>query len=67
PPEFLRKKEKRLIQEQKRLSRKKKESGKRNKQKIKLARVHRKIRNQRTDFAHKTSKKPIVSLSYPNF
>ncbi len=56
PPEFLREKEKKLTQEQKWLSRKKKKSGKRNKQKVKVAKVHRKIRNQRTDFAHKTSK-----------
>ncbi len=56
PPECLRKKEKKLTQEQKRLSRKKKRSGKRNNQRIIVAKVHRKIRNQRTDFAHKTSR-----------
>ena len=33
-----------------------KRSRKRNKQVIKVAKVHRKIRNQRKDFAHKTSK-----------
>ncbi|HEY9206906.1 MAG TPA: transposase, partial [Candidatus Methanoperedens sp.] len=59
PPEFLRKKEKKLIHEQKRLSRKKKGSGKRNRQKVKVAKIHRKIRNQRTDFAHKTSRKLV--------
>jgi putative transposase len=62
PPEFLRKSEEKLIQEQKRLSRKKKRSGKRNKQRIKLSKVHRKIRNQRADFAHKTSRKLIDSF-----
>jgi putative transposase len=56
PPEFLRESEDKLTQEQKRLSRKKKGSGKRNKQRIKVSKVHRKIRNQRKDFNHKTSR-----------
>jgi putative transposase len=57
PPKFLRESEDKLTQEQKRLSRKQKKSGKRNRQKIIVAKVHRKIRNQRKDFAHKTSNK----------
>ena len=56
PPKFLRESEDKLTQEQKRLSRKKKRSEKRNKQRIIVAKVHRKIRNQRKDFAHKTSR-----------
>lgn len=56
PPKFLRESEDKLTQEQKRLSRKKKGSGKRNRQKIIVAKVHRKIRNQRKDFAHKLSR-----------
>ena len=56
PPKFLRESEKKLTQEQKRLSRKKKRSHNRNKQRIVVAKVHRKIRNQRKDFAHKTSR-----------
>ncbi|MDP3103822.1 MAG: transposase [Candidatus Methanoperedens sp.] len=56
PPKFLRESEDKLTQEQKRLSRKKKGSGKRNKQRIIVSKVHRKIRNQRKDFAHKTSR-----------
>jgi putative transposase len=56
PPEFLRESEDKLIQEQKRLSRKKKRSYNRNKQRIVVAKTHRKIRNQRKDFAHKTSR-----------
>jgi len=56
PPKFLRESEDKLTQEQKRLSRKKKGSGKRNKQKNIMAKVHRKIRNQRKDFAHKLSR-----------
>jgi putative transposase len=55
PPKFLRESEDKLTQEQKRLSRKKKRSEKRNKQRIIVAKVHRKIRNQRKDFTHKTS------------
>ena len=56
PPKFLRESEDKLTHEQKRLSRKKKGSGKRNRQRIIVAKVHRKIRNQRKDFAHKTSR-----------
>ncbi len=59
PPQFLREKEKKLTQEQRRLNRKKKGSGKRNKQKVRVAKVHRKIRSQRTDFAHKISRKLV--------
>ncbi len=59
PPEFLRKSEDKLTQQQKRLSRKKLRSKNRNKQRIKVAKVHRKIRNHRTDFAHKTSRKLV--------
>ncbi|MDO8727707.1 MAG: transposase, partial [Candidatus Methanoperedens sp.] len=56
PPKFLRESEDKLTHEQKRLSRKMKGSGKRNKQQIIVGKVHRKIRNQRKDFAHKTSR-----------
>ncbi|MBU4374205.1 MAG: helix-turn-helix domain-containing protein, partial [Euryarchaeota archaeon] len=56
PPEFLRESEKKLTQEQKRLSRKKKRSQNRDHQRIVVAKVHRKIRNQRKDFTHKTSR-----------
>ncbi|MGB8217985.1 MAG: transposase [Candidatus Methanoperedens sp.] len=56
PPEFLRKSEKKLAKEQISLSRKKIGSENGKKQRIKVARVHRKIRNQRKDFAHKTSR-----------
>jgi len=56
PPEFLRESEDKLIQEQRRLSRKKKRSQNRNNQRIIVAKVHRTIRNQRKDFAHKTSR-----------
>ncbi len=59
PPMFLRESEYKLTHEQKRLSRKKKGSGKRNKQRIIVSKVHRKIRNKRKDFAHKTSRRLV--------
>ena len=55
PPKYLRKSEKNLTKTQKQLSRKKKGSSNRNKQRIKVARIHRHIRNQRKDFLHKLS------------
>lgn len=55
PPKYLRKMQKRLRREQRRLSRKRKGSNNRDKQRIKVARVHRKVRLQRTDFNHKLS------------
>ncbi|HEX7575168.1 MAG TPA: transposase [Candidatus Methanoperedens sp.] len=56
PPKFLRASEKRLSREQIHLSKKKLRSQNRNKQRIIVAKVHRTIRNQRKDFAHKTSR-----------
>jgi len=56
PPKFLRESEDKLTQEQKRLSRKKLRSKNRNKQRVTVAKVHRRIRNQRKDFAHKLSR-----------
>lgn len=56
PPEFLRASENKLTMEQVRLSKKKKGSNNRDKQRIKVARVHRKIRNQRKDFNQKLSR-----------
>lgn len=58
-PHWLRESEKRLAKEQRRLSRKKKKSKNRNKQRIKVAKTHRKIRNQRRDFHHKLSRKLV--------
>lgn len=54
-PRFLQKSSHKLRKEQRRLSRKVKGSKNRNKQRIRTARVHRKIRRQRIDFLHKTS------------
>lgn len=52
-PKYLRKSEKKLKREQRRLSRKEKGSKNGNKQRIRLARVHEKIANQRQDFLQK--------------
>ncbi|MGI0011262.1 MAG: RNA-guided endonuclease InsQ/TnpB family protein [Nitrosopumilaceae archaeon] len=55
-PRILRKSEKKLKKIQRRLSRKIKGSANRWKQKIKLAKIHQKVKNQRNDFLHKTSR-----------
>lgn len=52
---YLSKSEKRLKREQKRLSRKKKGSANRNKQRIKVAKVHKKIADQRKDAIEKAT------------
>ncbi|MBU4075732.1 MAG: transposase, partial [Euryarchaeota archaeon] len=67
PPKFLRESEDKLKQEQKRLSRKKKGSGKRNKQRVIVSKVHRKIRNQRKDFAHKLSRNLVDTYDLIKF
>lgn len=54
-PKTLRNTAKKLAKEQRELSRKKKGSKRRQKQRIVVAKVHRKIRRQRDDFLHKTS------------
>lgn len=58
-PKHLRKSEKRLIKLQRDLSRKKKGSNNRKKARLKVARLHEKIANQRADFLHKLSIKLI--------
>jgi len=59
-PKYLNKALKRLVKEQRKLSRKKKGSKNYEKQRLKVARIHEKVRNQREDFLHKLSKR-IVS------
>ena len=54
-PKYLEKSQRKLIREQRRLSRKQKGSNNRNKQRIRVARVHEKITNQRNDFLQKQS------------
>lgn len=58
-PKHLRKLEKRLAKLQRDLSRKEKGSCNRAKARIKVARLHEKITNQRLDFLHKISSKII--------
>ena len=52
-PKLLEKSSKKLRREQRKLSRKKKGSNNRNKQRIRVAKVHEKITNQRNDFLQK--------------
>lgn len=54
-PRYLEKSMSKLIREQRRLSRKQKGSNNCNKQRIRLAKVHEKIVNQRNDFLQKQS------------
>ena len=58
-PKYLRKAEKRLKKLQKDLSRKQKGSNNRNKVRLKIAKLHEKITNQKKDFLHKLSTKLI--------
>lgn len=58
-PKYLRKLEKRLIKLQRDLSRKRKGSNNRYKARLKVAKLHDKIANQRKDFLHKLSIKLI--------
>lgn len=55
-PRFFRSDEKKLVKAQRRLSKAVKGSSDRKKQRRKLSRIHEKIANRRTDFAHKLSR-----------
>ena len=55
-PRYYRQAEKRLKREQRKLSLMEKGSSNRNKQRIKLAKLHEKVANQRKDFLHKQSR-----------
>ena len=52
-PKYLEKSSRKLRREQRRLSRKQKGSSNRNKQRIRVAKIHEKITNQRNDFLQK--------------
>jgi len=58
-PKYLRKSEKKLAKLQRQLSRKTIGSSNRNKARIKVARQHERVSNQRSDFLHKLSTKLI--------
>jgi len=62
-PRYLKKAQKRLKRYQRKLSKKKKGSNNRNKQRIKVAKTHRKVRRQRSDFLHKASSQLIAKAS----
>lgn len=66
-PRFLIKSEKKLRKYQRRLSRKQKKSKNRMKQKIKVARVHNHISNQRADFLHKQSRGIVDNYGFIAF
>jgi len=61
-PKYLKKSEEKLSQFQRRHSRKKLKSNNRSKSRLKVARLHEKITNQRTDFLHKLSNNLIKSF-----
>ena len=56
PPKYLLQSEHKLAKEQRKLSRKQKGLHNRNKQRIKVAKIHRRIKQQRADFHHKLSR-----------
>ena len=58
-PRNLKKSEKKLKRAQRKMSGKAKGSSNRNKQRLKLARVHKKVANQRRDFEHKISRQYV--------
>lgn len=58
-PKYLITSEQKLIQKQKQLSKKKKGSANRKKARKKVAKLHLKVRNQRSDFHHKISRKIV--------
>lgn len=66
-PKFLRNKEKRLKILQKRLSRKQKDSQNRNKARIKVAKFHEKISNERKDFLQKLTTKLVKESQFDTF
>ena len=55
-PRYYRNAEKKLAREQRKLSKMQKSSNNRNKQRLKVAKLHEKVSNQRKDFLHKQSR-----------
>ncbi len=60
-PGYYRASEKKLKREQRKLSKMQKDSKNREKQRIKVARLHEKVANQRKDFLHKQSRRLVNS------
>lgn len=63
-PKYLRISEHKLTKAQRRLSKRRKRSKNRRKQAIQVAKVHRKIKDQRSDFLHKLSRNIVDRFSY---
>jgi len=63
-PKYLIKQEPKLKRAQRKISKGQKGSKNRNKQKIKVAKIHRKIKDQRSDFLHKLSRKMVDNFSF---
>lgn len=63
-PKYLINSEKKLIKRQRQLSMKKKGSNNRKKARQSVARLHAKIRNQRSDFHHKVSRNLVNSYGF---
>ena len=61
---YLQTTEKKLKKKQRKLSSKTKGSNNRRKARVALARLHRKVRNQRSDFHHKTSRKLVDTYGF---
>jgi putative transposase len=59
-PRFLRKTQEKLAKEQRKLSHCVKDSKKYNKQKLKVAKLHEKVKNQRKNFQHKLSHRIVI-------
>jgi putative transposase len=59
-PKFFRKSEKKLAKEQRLLSKMIKGSNNYNEKKLKIAKIHEKIKNQRKDFQHKISHRIVI-------
>ena len=63
-PKYLIRAEEKLAKKQKRLSSKKKGSNNRKKARIVVAKLHKKVSNQRKDFHHKESRKIVDNYGY---
>ena len=66
-PEYFKQALDKLVKEQRKLSKKQKGSKNRNKQRIKVAKVHQHIKNQRQDFLHKISSKLVKESQFDVF
>lgn len=63
-PKYLITSENKLKKVQRILSKRKRSSNNRDKQKIKVAKVHRKIKDQRNDFLHKLSRRIVNNFNF---